>query len=173
MIHRAKCIFILLSIVLIAGCTSACSSKSMIDRESGAPPQDRSGYFAEPEDFYGVFFGEGEPADDEENVVPLSMAVGSGEESLRHDLELMQRFPQSTKFIVLGFTDSSECSARECVSLSLRRAQFVLDWFVKNGMPKERFGAPQGYGSARPIGDNSTDAGRAMNRRAYVSDMPD
>lgn len=171
--HCAKSIFIRLSMILIAGCTSACSSKILVDRDSGDPPQDRSGYFADPEDFYGVFFDEGEPADDEENVFPLSMAVGGGEESLKHDLELMQRFPKSTKFIVLGFTDSSECSARECVSLSLRRAQFVFDWFVKNGMPEERFRAPKGYGSARPIGDNSTDAGRAMNRRAYVSDMPD
>ena len=48
--------------------------------------------------------------------------------------------------------------------LSQRRAQAVFDYLISNGVPANRL-IPKGYGSARPLADNSTEAGRQQNRR--------
>lgn len=49
--------------------------------------------------------------------------------------------------------------------LSLRRAQAVVNYFVqKHGIDIKRL-RPVGYGEEKPIADNSTEEGRALNRR--------
>ena len=50
------------------------------------------------------------------------------------------------------------------VDLSERRAQSVRTYLIKQGVPAERLSA-HGYGPDRPIADNKTKAGRALNRR--------
>jgi OOP family OmpA-OmpF porin len=49
-------------------------------------------------------------------------------------------------------------------TLSEKRAQAVLDYLVKAGLPASRFAAI-GYGSTRPVAANDTDEGKAQNRR--------
>ncbi len=49
-------------------------------------------------------------------------------------------------------------------SLSERRAQSVVDYLVKAGLPANRF-TPIGYGSTQPVASNDTDDGKAQNRR--------
>jgi outer membrane protein OmpA-like peptidoglycan-associated protein len=49
-------------------------------------------------------------------------------------------------------------------SLSQKRALAVLDFLSKNGIDASRL-VSQGYGMEKPVADNSTDEGRAMNRR--------
>lgn len=52
--------------------------------------------------------------------------------------------------------------------LSTRRASNVVRYFTDNkGLPAERFGA-MGYGEFRPLYDNTTEAGRAKNRRVDI-----
>jgi OOP family OmpA-OmpF porin len=48
--------------------------------------------------------------------------------------------------------------------LSQKRAQVVVDYLVKAGLPASRFTAV-GYGSTQPIAGNDTDQGKAQNRR--------
>jgi OmpA-OmpF porin, OOP family len=48
--------------------------------------------------------------------------------------------------------------------LSQKRAQVVVDYLVKAGLPASRFTAV-GYGSTQPIAGNDTDEGKARNRR--------
>jgi OmpA-OmpF porin, OOP family len=48
--------------------------------------------------------------------------------------------------------------------LSQKRAQVVVDYLVKAGLPASRFTAA-GYGSTQPIAGNDTDDGKAQNRR--------
>jgi outer membrane protein OmpA-like peptidoglycan-associated protein len=50
------------------------------------------------------------------------------------------------------------------IDLSQRRAQAVRTYLINKGVPAERLTA-HGYGPARPIDDNNTQAGRAKNRR--------
>jgi OOP family OmpA-OmpF porin len=49
-------------------------------------------------------------------------------------------------------------------ALSEKRAQAVVDYLVKAGLPASRFTAV-GYGSTQPVAGNDTDEGKAQNRR--------
>ncbi len=49
-------------------------------------------------------------------------------------------------------------------ALSEKRAQAVVDYLVKTGLPASRFTAV-GYGSTQPVAGNDTDQGKAQNRR--------
>jgi OOP family OmpA-OmpF porin len=49
-------------------------------------------------------------------------------------------------------------------ALSEKRAQAVMDYLVKAGLPADRFTAT-GYGSTQPVASNATDEGKAQNRR--------
>ena len=64
---------------------------------------------------------------------------------------------------VEGHTDSIG-SAESNQALSEARAQAAKDWFIAAGIAPERI-FNVGYGETRPIGDNETPEGRAMNRR--------
>jgi OmpA-OmpF porin, OOP family len=62
-----------------------------------------------------------------------------------------------------GHTDAAgEDAANQ--ALSEKRAQAVVDYLVKAGLPASRFTAV-GYGSTQPVGDNNTEDGKAQNRR--------
>ena len=50
------------------------------------------------------------------------------------------------------------------IGLSERRAQAVVAYLVSQGMDENRLTAV-GLGFSQPIADNSTEEGRAMNRR--------
>jgi len=81
---------------------------------------------------------------------------------LDHLVETALRCPNAT-IEIAGHTDSDgEDAANQ--ALSERRAQAVLDYFVKAGLPADRFTAI-GYGSTKPVASNDTDDGKAQNRR--------
>ena len=81
---------------------------------------------------------------------------------LDHLVETALRCPNAT-IEIAGHTDSAgEDAANQ--ALSERRAQAVLDYFVKAGLPADRFTAI-GYGSTKPVASNDTDDGKAQNRR--------
>jgi OOP family OmpA-OmpF porin len=58
-------------------------------------------------------------------------------------------------------TDGEEASNQ---ALSEKRAQAVVDYLVKAGLPANRF-TPAGYGSTQPLAGNETEEGKAQNRR--------
>lgn len=64
---------------------------------------------------------------------------------------------------IAGHTDSDGDSAAN-LALSTRRAQSVVDYLIKAGLPKERVIAT-GYGNAKPVAPNDTDENKAKNRR--------
>lgn len=71
---------------------------------------------------------------------------------------------------VLGHTDSTGTEAVNKV-LSERRAQAVATQLRSRGVAAARV-ATRGYGASQPIADNSTDLGRAMNRRVEIKVVP-
>lgn len=48
------------------------------------------------------------------------------------------------------------------------RARAVLDWLVAKGVPAAQL-TSSGYGKSRPVADNDTDKGRALNRRVELA----
>jgi K(+)-stimulated pyrophosphate-energized sodium pump len=53
------------------------------------------------------------------------------------------------------------------MTLSDARAVSVRNELIGMGVDSDRL-ATEGYGEANPVGDNSTEAGRAMNRRVSM-----
>jgi OOP family OmpA-OmpF porin len=53
-------------------------------------------------------------------------------------------------------------------TLSVGRAKIVASWLVEHGVPAARI-TSKGYGKTRPIADNDSDLGRALNRRIEVA----
>ncbi len=77
-------------------------------------------------------------------------------------IETALRCP-TTNIEVAGHTDTDgENAANQ--ALSEKRAQAVVDYLVKAGLPASRFTAA-GYGSTQPVAANDTDQGKAQNRR--------
>jgi len=77
--------------------------------------------------------------------------------------DFMKQYPQTTT-VVEGHTDSVGTDAYN-QKLSERRANAVRDVLVNQyGVEGERVNTA-GYGESRPVADNATDAGRAVNRR--------
>jgi OOP family OmpA-OmpF porin len=64
---------------------------------------------------------------------------------------------------VAGHTDADGDAAFNQV-LSEQRAQAVVDYLVRAGLPADRFTAT-GHGSTQPVASNDTDEGKAQNRR--------
>lgn len=59
------------------------------------------------------------------------------------------------------------------LDLSERRVESVLAYLeAQHGLPRERFVKPTAYGETRPIADNSTATGRALNRRVEFMRLP-
>ncbi len=80
-------------------------------------------------------------------------------------VKVMKKYPLS-RWKIEGYTDN-EGSYQLNKRLSLSRAKAVLNFFVKNGIPQVRFKV-FGFGPDNPIADNSTEEGRAKNRRVRI-----
>lgn len=68
---------------------------------------------------------------------------------------------------VSGHTDSVGSDAYN-QKLSQKRAQSVTDYLVSAGIPRASFASVEGDGEARPVADNKTADGRALNRRVEI-----
>ncbi|KAB8313786.1 OmpA family protein [Erwinia endophytica] len=73
--------------------------------------------------------------------------------------------------VVSGHTDNTG-SPQQNQALSLKRAAAVRDWMRDTGDVPESCFAVQGYGESRPVADNDTPEGRALNRRVEISLVP-
>lgn len=81
--------------------------------------------------------------------------------------DFMSQYPQTTT-TVEGHTDSKGSDAYN-QGLSERRANAVRDVLVNQyGVAGDRVSSV-GYGESRPVADNNTDEGRAVNRRVEAS----
>jgi len=111
---------------------------------------DKTGHVA----VYGILFDTAkatlQPASDE----PLSQV-----------LQMLQG-DDSLKVMIEGHTDNVG-SAPANQALSEKRAQAVRDWLISKGIAADRLLA-RGFGSSKPVADNSTEEGRAKNRRVEL-----
>ena len=79
----------------------------------------------------------------------------------------MEELSQADKVIITGYTDDVG-EADDNAALSLQRAEAVRDHLVSLGADANKFHV-SGAGEANPISENTTDEGRAKNRRVEVA----
>jgi outer membrane protein OmpA-like peptidoglycan-associated protein len=70
-------------------------------------------------------------------------------------------------FLVEGHTAATGRPDGE-MQLSIERAKRIVDELSARGIPQSRF-IYKGWGGTKPIGDNSSDAGRRLNRRVEIT----
>ena len=81
----------------------------------------------------------------------------------------LNQFPE-TRVQIAGHTDNVGSDASN-LQLSQQRANSVRTYLASTGVAAQRMQAV-GYGESRPIADNSSDYGRAQNRRVEVTLIP-
>jgi flagellar motor protein MotB len=89
-------------------------------------------------------------------------------ESIIELTKLIELLTLNPKMIIEvgGHTDNVG-NAEYNLSLSDNRAKSVAQFLVDNGIQNQRI-TSKGYGLTKPIGDNTTDEGRAINRRTEI-----
>ncbi|TAF91651.1 MAG: flagellar motor protein MotB [Bacteroidetes bacterium] len=97
--------------------------------------------------------------------VPLLQSTAT----LQTLLQFMQNNPEIA-IRITGHTDAAGKSAFN-TQLSKARAKYVANYLFTNGIPAKRL-QYVGLGSTRPLADNTTEAGRAKNRRTEVEIIP-
>jgi OOP family OmpA-OmpF porin len=108
-------------------------------------------------DLYGIYFDT-----DKATLKPESEAT------LQQVLGLLKGKPD-LRIEIGGHTDS-QASDTYNADLSKRRAQSVVKWLTDKGINASRLTA-EGFGESRPVADNDSAAGRALNRRVEIRDL--
>jgi len=85
--------------------------------------------------------------------------------SLNQILQLVKS-SSGSRWTIEGHTDN-QGGADYNSKLSLARAHSVVTWLTQHGVAGDILTA-KGYGLTRPVADNATDSGRALNRRVEV-----
>jgi OOP family OmpA-OmpF porin len=75
---------------------------------------------------------------------------------------------EDAKLELTGYTDNTGNKDGN-YSLSAARAEAVKSFLMQKGIPAGRFQKVDGKGQDNPVADNSTDAGKAQNRRVMVT----
>jgi outer membrane protein OmpA-like peptidoglycan-associated protein len=81
-------------------------------------------------------------------------------------LGLINNHPDS-RWTIAGHTDN-QGGADHNQTLSENRAASVIAWLQQHGADSSRL-LPQGFGASRPVADNTSPNGRALNRRVEVA----
>jgi outer membrane protein OmpA-like peptidoglycan-associated protein len=105
-----------------------------------------------------LFFDPGESNLQKESVTDLN-----------HVIRFLQENP-TARIEISGHTDNTGDEGAN-FNLSTERARAVKSYLVGNRISADRIEAA-GYGPKRPIADNTTEAGRAMNRRVEMRIVP-
>ncbi|MFY2559570.1 outer membrane exchange protein TraB [Corallococcus terminator] len=83
---------------------------------------------------------------------------------------VMNENPEMDRVLVEGHTDARASDAYN-LELSRRRASSVMRFLVQSGVAAERV-CSQGFGRSRPLSDNATEEGMALNRRVEFTIQP-
>jgi flagellar motor protein MotB/Tfp pilus assembly protein PilF len=70
------------------------------------------------------------------------------------------------QIVIQGYTDNSGTEEHN-LELSQKRAKSVMEYLISHGISAKRLSS-EGLGSGNPIADNTTEQGRALNRRTVI-----
>jgi outer membrane protein OmpA-like peptidoglycan-associated protein len=100
------------------------------------------------------------------NFAPWKDELTPGSLAVLDDVARQLIESPTVKVEIAGHTDNRGAYTRN-LRLSLERAQAVRAYLIMRGVDENRLVA-RGYGMAKPITENATPAGRAMNRRVEL-----
>lgn len=123
------------------------------DASSLADELNKSGHVA----VYGIHFDTGKAT------------IQADSESILSEIVKMLQQNPDIKLSVEGHTDNVGMVASN-QALSEKRAQAVVAWLSSHGINASRLKA-KGWGQTKPVADNSTDDGKAKNRRVELVKM--
>lgn len=123
------------------------------DATSLAAEIDKSGSVA----VYGINFDTGKAT------------LQAGSEQVLGEIVKLMKERTDWKFEVQGHTDNVGQKGAN-MTLSDQRAKAVVAWLTKNGVEASRLVA-RGYGDTKPVADNTSDEGRAKNRRVELKKL--
>jgi outer membrane protein OmpA-like peptidoglycan-associated protein len=75
---------------------------------------------------------------------------------------------ETSKLELFGHTDNTGTKYGN-YSLSRARAEAVKSYLIQKGIPAKRFQKIEGLGQDEPVGENTTEAGKAKNRRVAIN----
>ncbi|WP_461450033.1 OmpA family protein [Mucilaginibacter sp.] len=79
----------------------------------------------------------------------------------------LMKVDPTVKFVLKGYASAEGTDAHN-MELSVDRANAVKAYLVNSGVSGDNITA-NGYGESNPVADNSTEAGRILNRRVEIS----
>ena len=92
--------------------------------------------------------------------------LAAGESNLRQLATSLRNYP-GTEVLIVGHTDS-QGSDEYNMNLSYRRAESARRFLVAQGIEGSRIRV-EGRGETEPVADNSSESGRAQNRRVEIA----
>jgi outer membrane protein OmpA-like peptidoglycan-associated protein len=105
--------------------------------------------------------------------IPSDISFDSGRYNIKANLQpVLNQFAQglnsqpNTEVRIVGHTDSTGNDAVN-QPLSVNRAQSTRDYLAAKGVDAQRI-STEGHGAKQPIADNTSEAGRAKNRRIEI-----
>jgi OOP family OmpA-OmpF porin len=75
---------------------------------------------------------------------------------------------ENTKLTIVGHTDNVG-KPDSNLTLSKNRAQAVVNYLSRKGIPNNRFQMVDGKGQSEPIADNTSESGKSQNRRVVIT----
>lgn len=96
-----------------------------------------------------------------------SAAIRNDSQEILDELSEGLKVANPSTITIIGHS-SNEGSQDYNQNLSQQRAESVVKELVNRGINEDKF-VPQGRGETEPIADNSTEAGRSLNRRVEIS----
>ena len=97
-----------------------------------------------------------------------SANISSSSEEILESIYNLLVQAEDTKLKLEGHTDNAG-SSESNYDLSQKRAQAVVNYLRKKGIPQTRFQSVIGKGEDNPIADNNTKSGKAKNRRVVIT----
>ena len=98
---------------------------------------------------------------------PDSAQLLPGEEERLDQIAQVLKQAREQMFLVEGHTASVGFASGE-MKLSKERAHAIAEALVQRGIPAQKF-ICKGSGGTKPIADNSTPEGKALNRRVEIT----
>lgn len=96
-----------------------------------------------------------------------AVLVYKEQKKLRELAKILKKFPND--ILISGHTASVDDDEESCQILSEQRAESVANFLIKIWVRTKDHIFTEGFGSKRPVGDNSTEEGRKKNRRVEIT----